>query len=134
MNIPTNTVKWIILNEKNEFLLLQRNPKTRDKSNWDLPWGLIENNENEKSALIREIIEELNLSVEVIKNIWKWQFFRSLDKNNVKVKNYLCKIINWHIKLSEEHINYKWININELRNYPVKDNSLYKSLEKYFKN
>ncbi len=57
MPVWSFAVKAIILNDKKQILLLQRNPKNSDTDNWDLPWGLIEDWEEKEVALVREIEE-----------------------------------------------------------------------------
>ncbi len=127
-NIPTKALKAVITNDKDEILLLQRNPKTRKQDNWDLPGGLLEEGEDEKSALEREVKEELDVEIEIV-NIGKvWNFFRPLDGKIVNVQNYVSKIVNGTIKLSDEHINYEWVNKKNINKYPVKDDSLFDAL------
>lgn len=129
MNLPTKAVKGIVT-KNDKILLLQRNPKTRGEDNWDLPGGLVEINEDEKETLRREIKEELGVEIKIKEKSEKWIFFRLKDNKNISVQNYICEIINENIKLSAEHIDYRWIKIKDIRNYPVKDESLYESLEK----
>jgi len=125
---PTKAVKAVITNELNEILLLQRNPKTADQDNWDFPGGLIEHGEDEKSALIRELDEELNVKINIISLGEKWQFFRPKDGQWVDVQNYNCKISEGNIILSKEHIAYKWVEKSKIREYPVKDDSFYDAI------
>lgn len=127
--LPTKAVKAVIENEKGEMLLLQRNPKTRDKANWDLAGGLIEDGESETIALLREVTEELSVSVEIFKKGGAWSFFRPKDKKVVDVQNYHCRIISGDIVLSDEHVDYKWVDKKDVEKYPVKDESFYSSLD-----
>ncbi len=127
-NIPNKAVKAVITNDNNEILLLQRNIKTRKQNNWDLPGGLLEENEDERSALKREVKEELDVEIEIIDTGKLWKFFRHLDNKWVDVQNYICKIVTGTIKLSDEHVDYKWVDKNKINNYPVKDESLFEAL------
>lgn len=128
MQLPTNAVKAIILNDKNEILLLQRNPKRSVVDNWDFPGGLIEEGEKEDDALIREVKEELNVDINIINKGKTWKFLRPKDNKWVKVQNYICKIINGNITLSDEHINFRWVNKSDIKTYHVKDESFYESI------
>jgi len=55
----------IITNSKNEILACQRNSMTSLPGKWEFPGGKIETNESKKSAIIREIKEELGVTIEV---------------------------------------------------------------------
>lgn len=53
----------ILKNEQNKILLLHRNKN--DITQWELPGGKVENNETAEAAAIREIEEELGITVEL---------------------------------------------------------------------
>lgn len=129
MSIPTRAVKALITNEVGEILLLQRNPQTRGIDNWDLAGGLVEDGEDEVAALIREVQEELQVTIAVIAAAGNWKFFRSKDNNWVQVQNYLCKITAGEIVLSDEHIAYRWVKKQDIKKYPVKDESFYQFMK-----
>ena len=129
MNLPTNAVKGIITNEKGEILLLQRNPNKYGGDVWDLPGGLMDQEENEKDTLIREVKEELNVDIKILGKKNKWKFIRLGDKKTVEVQNYICEIIGGNIELSSEHKDYKWVSLKDMQKYEVKDKSLYESLK-----
>ena len=84
---------------------------------WEFVKGKIENNENDKETIIREAKEEVN--IEDLKFIpgfkEKIQFFYKKDKELVKkeVIYYLAETKTKEVKLSFEHINYKWLNYEE---------------------
>lgn len=87
----------IIINEDDKILLQKRTDKVKVYKNcWFIPCGVVEYNENPIQALKREIKEELNVNVEVIKEISK----RFDNHTNTFVIAYLCKI-NDHPKIME---------------------------------
>ncbi len=60
----------IILNKKNEVLMLQKTPKQKYWAwKWMLPWGTVEFWENIEKTLQREVKEEVNLSLNSLKII-----------------------------------------------------------------
>lgn len=138
-------IKAIIINDKKKILLLKRKPyflrkKVKkhlkkyvhlDKKNiWDLPGGRMKSDETEKQALKREVFEELQLDIKILKKHSSWKFKDSFEDYTVKVNNYLCIINNIKdLKLSDEHETYKWIFPKDIRKYKVKDESLYQILE-----
>lgn len=83
------------------------------KDYWDLPKGHIEKGEKAEETVIREIEEETGLKdvkfIEGFKETIKY-FFKSEEKNILKfVTFYLLETKENKIKISFEHINYKWL-------------------------
>ena len=130
----TNAVKAIIIKD-GKLLLLKRNPALRNESNWDLPGGLIENGETETQALKREVKEEINVSIEILRKAGNWKFVRRQDNKIVQVQNFICHFTDNDTKiiLSEEHISFEWIKPTDIVNYQVKDESLKKNILQNFK-
>ncbi len=78
---------------------------------WEFPGGKIEKGESPEDALIREIEEELGISIQIM-------YF--LDSNihqyatkAIRLIPFVCKIKEGEISL-REHAQYKWLNRNEL--------------------
>ena len=125
-------VKAIILNDENEFILLQRRLAGK-AADWDLPGGLVEPDEQPTKALLREIKEELGIKIKIITASNTWHFFRPLDKKTVTVQNYICQFKGGKIKLSREHADYIWITPAQLPNFAVKDPSFHQAIAAEFK-
>lgn len=62
----------VILDKDNKILLLHRNTKKRIQ--WELPGGKIENKETSEQAAIREIKEELGITIEIRKKLGEKDF------------------------------------------------------------
>lgn len=78
----------ILLDKDNKILLMHRN--TNDRKQWELPGGKLEKNELPEQAAIRELKEELNIKVQIIKYIG---FKESLENGIIlKYHWYKCKI------------------------------------------
>ena len=59
------TVRGIIKNDANEILIVKRHPKSRtDPEMWELPGGKVEKGEFFADALVREIKEEMGITLE----------------------------------------------------------------------
>jgi len=128
MSLPTRAVKGIIIKD-DKILLLKLNPDIKEEDIWDLPGGLVEEGENGKDSLIREIEEGLGIDVLVRERSEGWKFFRSKDSNWVYVQNYLCDYLDGDIELGDEHTEYEWVDLEDVVNYPVKDESLYLAIQ-----
>ena len=104
-----------IVNENNQLLLLKgsENDPQFHKSFWYVVTGACEKEDKDKIQTVkREVKEETNL--DVIESIYLNKVFeyKSLDKNCIEYV-YLSKVNNTDIVLNEEHIDYKWCDLNE---------------------
>jgi 8-oxo-dGTP diphosphatase len=72
--------------------------------------------ETPEETLIREIHEEVGLAVEIIKPLNTWTFFRD-EKTQLVGITYLCNLISGDVTLSEEHVDYAWVDFDEVNNY-----------------
>ncbi len=80
---------------------------------WEFPGGKLEENETEEECIIREILEEINIEIEIVKRLSDSVF----DYGNFKI-NLIPFIANYkkgEIKLLE-HKSYKLLNKIELVN------------------
>ena len=131
--IPTHAVKAVIANERGDILFLQRNGNARadGKFNWDLPGGLVEEDEDDKTALAREVEEELGAKALVGKKLGEWTFFRAFDGKTVAVTNYEV-ILDMSdandLTLSTEHTAAKFVSRTILPELDVKDPSIFAAL------
>ena len=101
------SVKSILFED--ERVLLIKN----ERDEWDLPGGKIEKNENVTETLLREIKEELNITIDNynILNAKKYLF----RKQEIILIVYYSKITNDDpIKLSFENFDYNFYSYNEL--------------------
>lgn len=103
----------------NKVLLLQRN----DGNNvWEIPGGKRENNEDIVDALKREVQEETGLII----NEYKLVYVSPIFENHPILKpflniGYLCFVDNNDVIISNEHIDYKWVSVEEFHNLLDKD-------------
>ena len=100
-------------------LLLQRN----DGNNvYEIPGGKRENNEDIVDALKREVLEETGLSI----NEYKLVYVSPIFENHPFLKpflniGYLCLVDESNVVISNEHLDYKWVSIEDLSSYLDKD-------------
>ena len=108
-----------------KVLILQRN----DGNNvWEIPGGKRENNEDIVDALKREVKEETGLTI----NEYKLVYVSPIFENHPFLKpflniGYLCFVDNNDVIISNEHIDYKWVSIEELAIYL--DNEIFSDLK-----
>ena len=85
-----------------------------DKGFWEFPGGKIEPNETQEQAIIRELKEELEVDVKVLKYICSVDDIRK-DKI-IHVHAYLCEIIHGEIHLNDHDEAY-FVNPKDLYNF-----------------
>jgi 8-oxo-dGTP diphosphatase len=114
-------VKALLLHD-NKYLFL-REPIHHGEI-WDLPGGKIEYGESPEHALHREVKEEVDLKIEIVKPVGVWWFFSQNSKTQVICLTYLCNPID-EIKIdltknpADEHFTeYRWLTISEVLSDP----------------
>lgn len=105
--------------EETLFLLLKY--PSEEEEYWGLPKGHIEAQEEELKTAKRELREETGLTEEDIEIIpefrdWIKYYFKQEDETIFKIVIYfLAQSKKKAVKLSEEHIDYKWSNFAEVQ-------------------
>ncbi|MBS1267186.1 MAG: ADP-ribose pyrophosphatase [Candidatus Woesearchaeota archaeon] len=118
-----------------KILMLKRTAQKRFLPGYfDLPGGKVEFGEDPNKTIIREVKEETNLDVEVVRayNVWhSTNEFNDNTEHNIEI-DFILKIVGDNeIKLSEkEHSEYRWISREGLPE-PISD-KLKATVEKFF--
>jgi len=104
-----------ILNENNELLLQQRN-KAPEKGYWSIPGGKVELFEKIEDAVKREIKEETDVDIEVIKLLGICDHIVDNEQVHWVSPSYLCKIVAGNPRIIEpqKHSDMKWFSLDEL--------------------
>ena len=96
---------------KNKILVTQRSENMKLPLKWEFPGGKLELGESEEDCIVREIKEEINLDITLLKklsnNVHDYGTFE------INLIPYLAKHISGEIELSE-HKAYKLLDKNEL--------------------
>ncbi|MDC3418359.1 (deoxy)nucleoside triphosphate pyrophosphohydrolase [Aquibacillus salsiterrae] len=103
----------IILN-KDKILITKRRTTMKLPNLWEFPGGKLEENEAPEDCVIREIDEELGITIKVhshfLTNTHHYEF------GDVELMSYLAVLIGGQIEL-REHAEYKWVDIEDLSAY-----------------
>ena len=100
----------------NKILCVQRGPSKYDyiSFKYEFPGGKIEEGESPEVALIREIEEELNLSINNL------SFFQTVNHTyqdfSITMHAFTCKVKDISIIELREHLEYKLLGKNDLSN------------------
>ncbi|MBU0898514.1 MAG: NUDIX domain-containing protein [Nanoarchaeota archaeon] len=103
--------KAVIMNGDKYLILKRSTDSVTYPDHWDFPGGKIEHGEEVEESLIREVKEETDLDVKVIRPIFAFQ--KSLNRPNIFIV-YLCEKVSGKIELSHEHTEYKWATREEI--------------------
>ena len=99
--------------KEDKVLVMQRSNQMTLPGMWEFPGGKVEANETEQEALIREIKEELNVTIKILDYINEASY--DYEFGTVQLKVYTAEIISGQITL-EEHSDGKWVTADELKN------------------
>lgn len=123
-----------IIIEDGKLLTMFRRKIKKDgsvKEYYVIPGGGLEEGETLEENVIRELKEEFNVDIEIVK-------FLSTEEYDDTIANYfLCKIVNGTPKLGGEELdritpeNYyevRYINLNEIDNYDINAKDIIKNL------
>ena len=115
----------VLFREENSnrlYLLLHYTTK-----HWDFPKGNIEEGEDELSTVKREVKEETGITdlefIDGFKRVIEYYYKRLGILVHKQVIFYLAKTREKDVKLSYEHIGYKWLPYEEAYNTLTYDNS-----------
>ena len=110
---PTNVVAAII-KKNNRYLIVQRNKSKHLGLKWEFPGGKVKSNESFKEALIREIREELNITISVQDKIAQETY--KDHKIDIHLFYFLCTQLSYTIEL-REHEKMAWVEKKDFRKY-----------------
>lgn len=101
-----------IIKKNDKFLLVKQSKNKPFQGEWRPPGGAIDPKEDEISALKREIKEELNLEINVIKKLLTLKS----DYKTEYTHFFLTSCINENIKIDEREISdARWFSLNEIK-------------------
>lgn len=109
------TVVAGLIEKDNKYLIAKRmygNFEVVGK--WEFPGGKVEMLEDEMKAIEREISEEFDVDIKVVRYITNSIY--EYSNRTVDLRLYECKYINGNFKL-HDHSEYKFVAKNELLNY-----------------
>jgi 8-oxo-dGTP diphosphatase len=90
----------LVINHENEILLL----KSPDRG-WEYPGGMVESGETFQETVIREVLEETGVEVEILS-------FAGVSINierNIVNMDFICRYKKGDLKTSDESLELKWV-------------------------
>lgn len=97
-------------------LICRRKPEKSLGGYWEFPGGKVEDDESFEESLLRELIEELNLHVEI-----KRHFFDTVhhyDKGSIELISFICESEDIATE-STDHDRLEWVKVDDLLNWKL---------------
>lgn len=101
----------IIVNSQKQVLVTQRSSAMQLPLKWELPGGKIEPNETPEACLIREIKEELDISIKIDQSLVPND--HNYDNQVIRLIPFTCTWVSGEIQL-KEHADYRWLHPKDL--------------------
>ncbi|MFH1607910.1 MAG: NUDIX domain-containing protein [archaeon] len=108
-------ISVFIVSDKGNVLLLKTNSKMYDPSYWSIVNGGLDNEETFEESAKRETLEETGLKInELIYSGYTSKY--EYPKGNLREKKIFIGLVNnENVKLSDEHEDFKWVPLNNLK-------------------
>ncbi len=104
-----------LIERDNRILLLRRSAlKDHGANEWEPVSGRVESGESAAEAVVREVLEETGLRVEVITPFDTFAFRRQPELQELIGIAFYCKYIEGELILSHEHSKAEWVPVEEL--------------------
>ncbi|MBU0974574.1 NUDIX hydrolase [Patescibacteria group bacterium] len=104
--------KIIISNNEGQILLLQRSEKSGSGGQWSIPGGGLDKGENSEEVILREVEEEIQVTVNNPKPYYVRTYLNK-DNDFVVIVAYRAKFEEGKIILNWEHDDCKWVKKQE---------------------
>jgi len=114
--VPTYHIAAGVVFKKGKILITRRKPEGLLGGLWEFPGGKKLKNETLETTCIREIKEEVNLDVKVIKKLTTVKHAYTHFKIIMDV--FTCDFVKGRIKLNGPD-NFCWIRLDQIDNYPL---------------
>jgi len=120
-----------LINHNGKVLIIQRSTDDENGAGtWEFAGGKINFGEELEDALIREVKEEVGLSIVVNKLLYAVAF-KTSENRQLVILTYYCTAHDNTVMLSDEHKDYLWADKKQMMNLlekPIIDNLNYNSV------
>jgi 8-oxo-dGTP diphosphatase len=106
--MPLTVVAAIIQDDAGNYLCCKRGEWKASPNKWEFPGGKPNPGESLEDALVREIKEELNTEIKVIRK------FDQSTTGDIELVTFVCELVGEKPKFSTDHSELRWVPENEL--------------------
>ena len=128
--IPIFDIAVGIVVKNDQFLVTLRKPEGLLGGLWEFPGGKINRHESAETACIREIKEETNLTVEVIKALPTVKHAYTHFK--IQMQPFICRYLSGRVRLNGP-VDYRWITTRQIEKFafPKANHKIFPNLRTY---
>ncbi len=112
--MKTSHVVAAIIKKDNHYLIAKRNRDKYMGLKWEFPGGKVEESETFEEALSREILEELNVSIDIHNKIAEEKY--EDNEINIVLHYFICTLNKGDLLLSE-HEAIEWVAKEDFDHY-----------------
>ncbi len=113
---PEHRVAVGVVFKNGRVLITRRKPEGLLGGLWEFPGGKIRPHESAEAACIREIKEEVNLTVRIDAHLS--QVRHAYTHFKIRMEVFCCVYISGRVRLNGP-VDHGWINLDQLQNYPL---------------
>lgn len=107
----------IAVDDAGRVLLIQRaNPPAQGR--WSLPGGRVEAGESAQQAVVREVVEETGLVVEVVREVGTVEREAPDDATYV-IRDFLVRVMSGELRAGDDAVDVRWVDRAELERLPL---------------
>lgn len=99
-----------ILLQGTKILAVQRGPQSSHPWKWEFPGGKVHPEETAAQCIVREIEEELKITIEILEPLLSVEF--DYGKGPICLKPFVCRIVSGDMILTE-HIALQWLTLDQ---------------------
>lgn len=107
-------VTYAIIIHESKVLICQRSSTMNLPLKWEFPGGKVEPGEDDAATIVREIKEELNLDIEVVKRLEPVEY--DYPTFRIRLVPFIAHVVGGKLLL-EEHVDAKWVAVDDLDEY-----------------
>ena len=108
-------VKSFIVSDGKLLIIKRRSNDVHKPGQWDIPGGRLGEGENPFEGIRRETKEEVGIDISIVAPLDIHHFSRD-DGQRITMIIFACTPMDTNVKLSEEHTEYRWEDINIVEN------------------
>jgi 8-oxo-dGTP diphosphatase len=125
-------VTCAVIFSEGKVLCAKRSERMSQPGYWEFPGGKVEEDEMPEECLLREILEELSISIQILLSMSPSDFSYSFEKT-IRLLPYLCAWESGTIRLLE-HEEVRWLTREELNsiNWAPADLPIVQELDRFW--